>query len=199
MEQKIEGDPGRTERKQSSNAKHPALDLRAELIAGAHEQGVRKIEPLLAYALKDGAQSGCVVRGLKAGRTQVPKDRVIPGRVRMVDGCNRGPDQLCDRQGIRNRDLNRRRLNLTSRLRSGLPVSGDPRPQSRYRKNHKRTGRGTEPRPAFLTEVDAYHAIWKPARAPTSPVFKPTPTPAETADISPTRAEKAAVAAVRFS
>ena len=37
----------------------------------------------------------------------------------------------------------------------------------------------------FLT---AYHATWKPPRAPTSPLSKPTPIPAETDALSETRA-----------
>ncbi len=80
----------------------------------------------------------------------------------------------------------------------GMAVSGECSHSCGQQQTHKETGRDKKSRPVYFVQCVAYHATWKPARAPTSPLSKPTPTPADTDDISPTRAEKAAVAAARF-
>lgn len=49
--------------------------------------------------------------------------------------------------------------------------------------------------PVITAGLGHYQAIWKPPRAPTSPLSKPTPTPAETEALSLTRADRAKVPA----
>lgn len=56
------------------------------------------------------------------------------------------------------------------------------------------------PRLPFIQALSLkdYQAIWKPPRAPTSPEFRPMPTPPDTDAFGPTRAVNAAEPAARF-
>jgi len=199
LKKKVESDCRGPKREEAADAEEPSLDdSGCEFIGRRQNQRVGKIDLLVPERLENAAQSRGGVVGLKARRAEVAQNRIISRLIRMIERGDRRPDESQDRELVGNAHGGRLCLYLRrlDRLRPRSLCRRRPAGK-REHGGERKSGRG-EPRPDMIVAKLAYHAAWKPARAPTSPLLRPTPMPAEKDDIGPIRAEKAAVPAARF-